>query len=374
MTNSTMLVFHNPGSIDPRAFTTMGLHAKPDAENPIGHFGTGLKYSIATILREGGRIAILNAEHRFDFSRRIAHFRGEKYFKIMCTRREHNSSKKGYTFALPYTTELGKHWEDWMAYRELMSNCIDEDGDDPFLGDGLYFKDPTGERWFESGHTTILVDHAPFLEIFNNPERVQLHPDFEHETPIKLGKFDYYPNEPSNYVYCHGLRVHTLDSPSKGTIHINIPEVLTEDRTLKYASLLDYEFVREAALNADVSLLREIWGISSDYFEGALPWDLVPVGNHGMVVEALEGMPLDKDITSSRLKTWLSGYRRAIVTPNSAAKLIYRLDDLQEELEAVTSTAIQQWIHDAEDYLKTQSNMCEHQEPEEGNDNDDIPF
>ena len=29
---------------------------------------------------------------------------------------------------LPFTTELGKNWEVWQAYRELHSNTLDESG------------------------------------------------------------------------------------------------------------------------------------------------------------------------------------------------------------------------------------------------------
>ena len=52
-----MLIFTNPGIIDPRSISTFGVNAKAST-NPIGHFGTGLKYAIATILRNDGSITI----------------------------------------------------------------------------------------------------------------------------------------------------------------------------------------------------------------------------------------------------------------------------------------------------------------------------
>lgn len=41
-----MLTFHNPGELDPRLITTFGVSIK-ESTNPIGYFGTGLKYALA---------------------------------------------------------------------------------------------------------------------------------------------------------------------------------------------------------------------------------------------------------------------------------------------------------------------------------------
>jgi hypothetical protein len=43
-----MLFFCTPGLIDLEAVFTFGVHAK-ETENPIGYFGTGLKYAIVTL-------------------------------------------------------------------------------------------------------------------------------------------------------------------------------------------------------------------------------------------------------------------------------------------------------------------------------------
>ena len=51
------IYFTNPGEIDIRAVTTMGVNVK-EGSSSIGYFGTGLKYAIATLLREGQEIII----------------------------------------------------------------------------------------------------------------------------------------------------------------------------------------------------------------------------------------------------------------------------------------------------------------------------
>jgi hypothetical protein len=49
---SAIVVFENPGEIDAAAIRTFGVSVK-EGENPIGFFGTGLKYAIAILLRTG---------------------------------------------------------------------------------------------------------------------------------------------------------------------------------------------------------------------------------------------------------------------------------------------------------------------------------
>ena len=47
-----MIVFENPGEIDIRSISTFGVSVK-EGDNPIGFFGTGLKYAIVVLLRTG---------------------------------------------------------------------------------------------------------------------------------------------------------------------------------------------------------------------------------------------------------------------------------------------------------------------------------
>ena len=47
------VAFRTPGLIPIEAFTSTGVNVKIH-DNPIGHFGTGLKYAVAVLLREAG--------------------------------------------------------------------------------------------------------------------------------------------------------------------------------------------------------------------------------------------------------------------------------------------------------------------------------
>src|SRR3990172_10357377 len=108
--------FKNSGKIDPRCITIIGVSVK-ETENPIGYFGTGLKYAIAIILREGGQITIWRGLERFDFNTVNIEIRGESMKLIHMNGRE-----------LGFTTALGKHWKVWQAMREIYCNTVDENG------------------------------------------------------------------------------------------------------------------------------------------------------------------------------------------------------------------------------------------------------
>lgn len=115
------LFFTNDGKLDPRAFKTFGLNAK-DKESAIGFFGTGLKYAIAVLLREGIDIQIRTGDEVYDFITGTSEFRGKAFQSC------HYRTKDGQLQDLPFTTELGKNWTVWMAYRELFCNAKDEGG------------------------------------------------------------------------------------------------------------------------------------------------------------------------------------------------------------------------------------------------------
>ena len=55
------IIFENPGEIDPVAIITFGINVK-ESDHPIGFFGTGLKYALAILLREGQPITIQSGE------------------------------------------------------------------------------------------------------------------------------------------------------------------------------------------------------------------------------------------------------------------------------------------------------------------------
>ncbi len=88
------------------------------SNDPIGFFGTGLKYAMATALRLGGEMTIFTDGKRYDVRGRKMTLRDKEFTQVMLNDE-----------ALGFTTELGKQWEAWMVIRELYSNALDENGE-----------------------------------------------------------------------------------------------------------------------------------------------------------------------------------------------------------------------------------------------------
>lgn len=115
------LFFMNEGYFDTLAMLTFGVSAKKH-NNAIGFFGTGFKYAIAIILRQGGTIKIITrtddgVDEITNFTKVTKRIGGQDFDVVQC-----NGQDAG------FTTRLGLQWEPWMAYRELRCNCTDEKG------------------------------------------------------------------------------------------------------------------------------------------------------------------------------------------------------------------------------------------------------
>lgn len=108
-----MIIFKNKGAIDVRAIKILGVSVKKD--NAIGFFGTGLKYAIAICLREGCPLSIWSGGEEYSFTTKKVAITGQD-FDVVCMNGEE----------LGFTTELGKTWKLWQAFRELYCNCTDE--------------------------------------------------------------------------------------------------------------------------------------------------------------------------------------------------------------------------------------------------------
>ena len=155
------IIFENEGELDIRALTIMGLNVK-ETDTPIGYFGTGFKYGVAVAVRNGCSVVIQDGtgvESRVSKTNR--EFRGHAYSGLRLEELE-----------LPFTTELGKKWELWQAYREFKSNCMDEGGE-VFTSDSL----PTPEQ----GKVRILVYGGNFSHIHENSDQFFWDASYEEE-------------------------------------------------------------------------------------------------------------------------------------------------------------------------------------------------
>lgn len=203
------IIFKNPGLVDMMAVKTFGINAKEN-DHPIGFFGTGLKYAIAIILREGGKFTIWRGIERFDFTAREIEVRGKPFNVVYCNDE-----------LLSFTTDLGKNWKPWMALRELYCNTVDEKGEVI-----VQEREPIPEP----DQTTMCITGETFGKVWAEERGAFI----LGTTPIATSEHvDVHPGK-SHHLYYNGIRAYTSEKPFMFTYNIKTWLMLTEDRTIAW--------------------------------------------------------------------------------------------------------------------------------------------
>lgn len=244
-----MIIFTNPGEIDVRSISTFGVSVKQGA-NPIGFFGTGLKYAIAVLLRTGHAITIHSGLQVVTFGTEVQSVRGQDFdFVTMAI-------NDGPAQPIGFTTELGKTWEVWMAYREIACNCKDEGGKSRHE-----FDTPTPVE----GRTQIMVYGEAFESVFAQSSLYLL-----EDAPKLTVKGVELRDRPSQELFYRGVRVMQFQKPSLYTYNCLTKLDLTEDRTVKY-SFYPAHYITGALLRCeDEEVLRNVLTARETLFEADL--------------------------------------------------------------------------------------------------------
>lgn len=204
------VIFHNHECIQPEAWEMQGVSAKLDQDEAIGKFGTGLCYAIAVLLRTGHKITIKSGTDIYNFGLIDLNFRGKEFKRITCNDKP-----------LSFTTHYGHTWDVWGAYRELVSNTIDEGGIH-FMGEPM-----------EEG-TSIIVEGKEFAECLAKHEEYFIG---DREPLTTSNSLDIYAG--NGTIYHKGVKVGSVDG-ALYSYHIKDNIELTEDRTYKY----DYQITQ----------------------------------------------------------------------------------------------------------------------------------
>ncbi len=243
---SNTISFQNPGLIDPRCITTIGVSVK-EGENPIGFFGTGLKYAIAIILRHGGKISIWRGLEELSFDVAEETIRGKAFNVVRMNGAE-----------LGFTTDLGKHWKVWQAFRELHCNATDEGG---FTTAAEVEPSPDA--------TTVRVDLPAMVECYYNRAKYLL-----ETKPIIDGPFVAYHPGPSSGIFYRSILIGQISQkPHLFTPNLIEQTTLTEDRTIASAYDVGALIGKSILQCEDAEFLERFLTAPRDYAESELDLD-----------------------------------------------------------------------------------------------------
>lgn len=238
-----MLVFRNPGLIDLDAALTMGVSVK-EGDTPIGYFGTGLKFAVATILRNGGSVIMWRGQKRHEFAIEPVTIRSESFDMVTM-----DGARLG------FTTRLGRDWEPWMAFREMASNCRDESG-------SYFLSRSSGTLCADhaDGHTTFYVSGLD--DVWPDRESILLESE-----PIMANEFvEVHPGH-GDFIFYRGVRIATPMRPTMLRYNIRRPIALTEDRTAKWDFELHHAIERGIGGMSDPVMLREVMTCGETHLE-----------------------------------------------------------------------------------------------------------
>lgn len=105
----------NTGLIEPQALHLVGASTKRNDSSKIGQFGSGNKYAMAYLLRNGYELKVYSGLNEIKITTKKDTFR-EMDFEVIHINGEPTS----------ITTEMGKDWQFWQAMREIYCNAKDE--------------------------------------------------------------------------------------------------------------------------------------------------------------------------------------------------------------------------------------------------------
>lgn len=289
-----MIVFENAGEIDVRSISTFGVSVK-EGSNPIGFFGTGLKYAIAVLLRTGHGITILSGADIITFGLQTEAVRGQEFSFVTMAM---NGSAP---VAIGFTTELGKTWEVWMAYREIACNCKDEQGDGKFES---YAPDA------EAGKTKIIVNGQQFESVFANRHEYIL----EDSPWLMADTFMEVRNYPSHHFFYRGVRVMQMQTKSIYTYNSNQALDLTEDRSVKYQWEPKQRIALAVLQSTDKAFIRAVVSAKDDTLEGTLDFHGYGTKPSDEFLSVVGNLVCDKltNVNQTAMKVWQEATKKEV--------------------------------------------------------------
>lgn len=288
------VIFQTATLLDIKAITTFGINAKPNSISPIGFFGTGLKYAIAVLCRENCKVTIHIGTSTYEFNKNTQNFRDKSFDFIEMVK------GTGEIIDLPFTTELGKNWELWQAFRELYSNTLDEDG-------SIFSREEPIQL---ENYTMIIVEGENFLAEYENKDTIFLREGNKDFTSVTVQMLEC----ESKHLYYRSMRALDLARESLYTYNILTTLELTEDRTIKYVWMAERVIAHYIAVTCtDESVIEKVLSADENTFEGKLDFGDVYATSSGPFARVYHR--LGKNIQNESVRRYFGSYGLDRVKP-----------------------------------------------------------
>jgi hypothetical protein len=196
---SKYLHIYNDGLIDVKAFELIGASTKRNDDSKIGFFGSGLKYSIAALLRNQIEFKVYSGGQEYKFTTNRSEFRNE-VFDVISINDKPTS----------FTTQMGPDWEPWFIVREIYCNALDETNGGCVITDELPEIDPFKTQFIITVNSAIedvvknwnnyFSDSRNDLLYYNNLGKIY-EASIDHTLVYRKGIRAYYAERTENSYY-----------------------------------------------------------------------------------------------------------------------------------------------------------------------------
>lgn len=286
------LKIQNNGLLDIRLLSLMGGTTKANDSYKIGQWGSGLKYSMAYLLRNNIDFRVFIGNKEVGLTTLKENIRGED-FDIICV----DGVKTSVT-----TNMGGNAWKPWMIVRELWCNALDEGGHDKQITDNLFG---------EENKTTFYIQLTPeFKEVYNN-----WHDYFVHDlhTTYSKDNISLYPSGKDFRMYKQGVLIKTLEN--KGVFGYNYDNAALNELR-EFNGSISYS-VFHSLIDLPVDLCRFfLENVTLDHYEGTMDWEWTTGNNLSNWAQCLGNKKLiHTNIAIAYLASGLGSLEDVIIVP-----------------------------------------------------------
>lgn len=241
------LKIQNNGELDIRLISLMGGSTKAGQTLKIGKFGTGLKYTLAYLIRNNIDFKIFIGEKEAKITTVTEHIQGTD-FQIIYINGERSS----------ITTMMGSDWKGWMIVREIWCNAIDEGG---------ATKEVTETCFGSGGTTTFFIQAAgEILDTINSwgTYFIEQSPLWENES------YAIYPPTEKMRLYKNGVLIYENDK-QKTVFSYDIKEAnINELREYKGWAVIDIVYLLKELNEKNIEIFMN--NLKDEHFEASMDY------------------------------------------------------------------------------------------------------